>query len=47
VEKEFEPGDFIGMVKGKCPKCDGPMIVKAIYDVAKKTEKDLKTPVIL
>ncbi len=44
VTKEFEPGDFIGMIKGKCPKCGTPLIIKAIYEVEKKNEKNLKTP---
>ncbi len=44
VEQDFEPGDFIGMIKGRCPKCGAPMAVRAIYEVEKKNEKDLKEP---
>jgi len=36
VEKDFEPGDFIGMIKGKCPSCGSNLKVKAIYAVEKK-----------
>lgn len=35
VEKNFEPGDFIGLIKGKCPKCGGDLKVKGIYAVEK------------
>jgi hypothetical protein len=40
VEKEFEPGDFIGLVKDKCPKCGGDLRVEGVYSVEK--EKILK-----
>lgn len=33
VEKDFEPGDFIGLVKGKCPRCGGGMKIKGIFSV--------------
>ncbi|MEM4717732.1 MAG: hypothetical protein QXE81_03105 [Desulfurococcaceae archaeon] len=36
VEREFEPGDFIGIIKGKCPTCGGDLKVKSIYAVEKK-----------
>ncbi|ABN69994.1 hypothetical protein Smar_0894 [Staphylothermus marinus F1] len=39
IEKEYEPGDFIGMIKGKCPKCNSPMKIKAIYAVEKTPSK--------
>ncbi len=35
IEQNFEPGDFISMYKGKCPKCHSPMKIKAIYRVEK------------
>ncbi|MEM0378862.1 MAG: hypothetical protein QXP68_07360 [Thermosphaera sp.] len=40
VEREFEPGDFIGLAKDKCPKCGGELRVEGIYSVEK--EKVLK-----
>jgi len=36
VELLFEPGDFISMNKGKCPKCNTPLRITAIYNVEKK-----------
>lgn len=33
VEKDFEPGDFIGLVKGKCPQCGEDLKLKGIYAV--------------
>jgi rRNA maturation endonuclease Nob1 len=36
VEREFEPGDFIGLIKGKCPTCGGDLKVKAIYAIEKE-----------
>lgn len=39
VEKEHKPGDFIGMIKGKCPKCTSPMKIIAIYAVEKTPNK--------
>jgi len=36
VEREFEPGDFIGLVKGKCPSCGGDLKIKAIYAIEKE-----------
>ncbi|MEM0002441.1 MAG: hypothetical protein QXS24_01520 [Desulfurococcaceae archaeon] len=36
VERDFEPGDFIGIIKGKCPSCGGDLKLKAIYAVEKK-----------
>ncbi len=45
IEKEYSVGDFIGLVKDKCPKCGSPLKIIAIYDVVKKTpEKTLKPP---
>jgi len=38
VERDFEPGDFIGLVKGKCPSCGGNLKIKAIYSI-EKTKK--------
>ncbi len=35
LETEYEPGDFIGMIKHKCPKCGAPMKIKAIYAIEK------------
>lgn len=40
VEQLFEPGDFISMYKGKCPKCNAPLKIKAIYSI----EKSFKHP---
>ncbi len=40
LERPFEPGDFISMYKGKCPKCGSPLRIKAIYNV----EKSFKHP---
>jgi len=36
IEAPFEPGDFITMRKGKCPKCGTQLKIIAIYDVEKK-----------
>lgn len=36
VEKDFEPGDFIGLIKGKCPSCNGELKIKGIYAIEKK-----------
>ncbi len=33
IETNYEPGDFIGLIKGKCKKCNSPLKVTAIYDV--------------
>ncbi|AFK50680.1 hypothetical protein TCELL_0255 [Thermogladius calderae 1633] len=35
VERDFEPGDFIGLVKGKCPRCGRELKIKGIYSVDK------------
>jgi rRNA maturation endonuclease Nob1 len=35
VERDHEPGDFIGLVKGKCPRCGGDLKIKGIYSVDK------------
>ncbi len=42
IEKNYELGEFIGMIKGKCPKCNTPMKIIAIYAV-EKTLKPRKT----
>ena len=42
IEKNYELGEFIGMVKGKCSKCNTPMKIIAIY-VVEKTLKPRKT----
>ncbi len=39
IERDYEPGDFISLVKGKCPKCGGELIVKAIYSVKLEERK--------
>lgn len=31
VKRDFRPGDFVGKVEGKCPKCNGILRVYAIY----------------
>ncbi len=31
VEREFKEGDYVGKKEGTCPKCDGEMIITAIY----------------
>lgn len=36
VEKDYEPGDFIGLLKGPCPNCGGNLKVRGIYAVEKK-----------
>ncbi|MCC6034565.1 MAG: hypothetical protein LM567_03595 [Desulfurococcaceae archaeon] len=33
IEKDFEPGDFIGLIKDTCPRCGGKMKIKGIYGV--------------
>jgi len=33
IETNYEPGDFIGLIKGQCKKCNSPLRVTAIYDV--------------
>lgn len=33
IEKDFEPGDFIGLIKDTCPRCGGKMRIKGIYSV--------------
>jgi len=33
LERDFEPGDFIGLIKGKCPKCGGELKLQGIYAV--------------
>jgi len=37
LEHDHEPGDFISMFKGECPRCGSLMRIKAIYSVEKKT----------
>jgi len=39
LETNHEPGDFISMIKGKCPKCGSAMKIKAIYAVEKTPSK--------
>lgn len=39
IERESEPGDFIGLIKGKCPSCNGDMKIKGIYAIEKKSSK--------
>ncbi|RLG82600.1 MAG: hypothetical protein DRO40_07385 [Thermoprotei archaeon] len=45
-EREFQPGDFVSAIKGKCPKCGSPIKVHAIYAIELKTgsREKLKTP---
>ncbi len=33
IETDYEPGDFVGLIKRRCPKCGEPMIVYGIYDI--------------
>ncbi len=33
METNYEPGDFITLIKGKCPKCGAPMQVYGIFDI--------------
>ncbi|MGC8983087.1 MAG: hypothetical protein ACP5KA_04975 [Desulfurococcaceae archaeon] len=35
LERDYEAGDFIGLLKGKCPKCGGQMKIRGIYAVEK------------
>ncbi len=37
LEQPYTTGDFVGLVKTKCPKCGSPMKVIAVYDVELKT----------
>lgn len=32
-ETNYEPGDFIGLIKGQCRKCSAPLKVTAIYNM--------------
>lgn len=42
IESEYEPGDFVSMVKGKCPQCNkGVLKVKAIYSVEKTFHENI------
>jgi hypothetical protein len=39
-EREFQKGDFVGKVLGKCAKCKGEQYIRAIYAIdEKKTGK--------
>ncbi len=43
--REFVPGDYVGKIleNRKCPKCDSPMYIKAIYAVyEEKTKEKIK-----
>ncbi len=31
TERDFQQGDFVGKVEGKCPKCGGVLRVHSIY----------------
>lgn len=42
IEKDFEPGDFIGLIKGKCPRCGGELKLRGIYAVEQQTLKTHK-----
>ncbi len=33
IETNYEPGDFIGLIKGKCRKCGGPTKIIGIYTI--------------
>ncbi len=33
VEREYKRGDYIGLTEGRCPKCGGPLVVTAVYEV--------------
>lgn len=39
VEKDYEAGDFVGLLKGTCPKCGGSMKIRGIYAVEKQSFK--------
>lgn len=43
LERDFEPGDFITMIKYKCPKCGNPMRIEAIYAIEKAEQYKRKT----
>ncbi|WP_440060126.1 hypothetical protein ACSU1N_02965 [Thermogladius sp. 4427co] len=42
LEKDYEPGDMIGLKKGKCPRCGGDLKIRGVYSVSKS--KVLKAP---
>lgn len=31
LKRDFKPGDFVGKIEGKCPKCSGTLRVYSIY----------------
>ncbi len=33
IETNYEPGDFIGLIKGQCRKCGAPLKITAVYDI--------------
>ncbi len=35
-QREFKEGDYVGKIDGECPKCEGPLVVYAIYDKEEK-----------
>lgn len=35
LERDFEAGDYIGLERGKCPKCGGTLKIRGIYAVEK------------
>ncbi|WXG42548.1 MAG: hypothetical protein WED04_00315 [Promethearchaeati archaeon SRVP18_Atabeyarchaeia-1] len=44
-EREFQKGDFIGKVLGKCPKCKkGELYIRAIYTVEEKKSGKRRLP---
>ena len=39
LEIDYEEGDFISLVKGKCSRCGAPMKIQAIYTIEVKQPK--------
>lgn len=39
-ERDFKKGDYVGLVVGKCPKCEGNLLITAIYLVGSIREKE-------
>ncbi len=38
-ERDFKKGDYVGLVVGKCPKCEGNLLITAIYLIRGVKEK--------
>lgn len=40
--RDFKKGDYILKIEGKCPKCNSPVYIEAIYAEVQKTPKQHK-----